>query len=44
MAKIMGDPRMSPEHNRMPFDGKRIIFGVFEAIVNVGAESTWRAP
>jgi uncharacterized protein YbaA (DUF1428 family) len=30
----MADPRMSPDHNPMPFDGKRAIFGGFEAIVS----------
>ena len=31
--KIMAEPRMTPETNPMPFDGKRMIFGGFEAIV-----------
>jgi uncharacterized protein YbaA (DUF1428 family) len=31
---IMGDPRMSPENNPMPFDGKRMIYGGFEAILD----------
>jgi uncharacterized protein YbaA (DUF1428 family) len=35
MAKVMADPRLSPERNPMPFDGRRMIFGGFEAIVNV---------
>ncbi len=30
--QAMEDPRMSPETNPMPFDGKRIIFGGFEVI------------
>jgi uncharacterized protein YbaA (DUF1428 family) len=34
LAKIMADPRTSPERNPMPFDGKRMIFGGFEAIVS----------
>lgn len=34
MAAMMDDPRMSPERNPMPFDGKRMIFGGFEAIVS----------
>lgn len=34
MARIMVDPRMSPDRNPMPFDGKRVIFGGFEAIVS----------
>jgi uncharacterized protein YbaA (DUF1428 family) len=32
-AKIMADPRMSKEANPMPFDGKRLIFGGFETIL-----------
>lgn len=35
MKKFMADPRMQPENNPMPFDGKRVIFGGFEMIVNV---------
>ncbi len=35
MKKMMADPRMQPENNPMPFDGKRVIFGGFEVIVNV---------
>jgi uncharacterized protein YbaA (DUF1428 family) len=35
MKKAMADPRMQPEHNPMPFDGKRVIFGGFQVIVNV---------
>jgi uncharacterized protein YbaA (DUF1428 family) len=31
--KVMADPRMEPDANPMPFDGKRIIFGGFEVIV-----------
>lgn len=31
MKKVMDDPRMMPDD--MPFDGKRMIFGGFEAIV-----------
>ena len=29
MAKVMQDPRMAPEVNPMPFDGKRMIYGGF---------------
>jgi uncharacterized protein YbaA (DUF1428 family) len=32
--KVMEDPRLSPEANPMPFDGKRLIYGGFEMIVN----------
>ena len=41
MAKIEGlmkaDERMDPEKNPMPFDGKRMIWGGFEPIVELGA-------
>ena len=33
--KVMDDPRMRPENNPMPFDGKRLIYGGFETIVDV---------
>lgn len=33
MQKVMNDPRMQPDVNPMPFDGKRTIFGGFEMIV-----------
>ena len=31
--KVMQDPRMQPDKNPMPFDGKRMIYGGFEPIV-----------
>ncbi len=31
--RVMEDPRMSPENNPMPFDGKRIIYGGFDVIL-----------
>lgn len=31
--KVMADPRMEPDKNPMPFDGKRLIYGGFEPIV-----------
>ena len=31
---IMADPRMQAENNPMPFDGKRMIYGGFEVIVD----------
>ncbi|WP_223788190.1 DUF1428 domain-containing protein [Marinicella meishanensis] len=31
--KIMADPRMQGEENPMPFDGKRLIYGGFQAIL-----------
>jgi uncharacterized protein YbaA (DUF1428 family) len=33
MAKVMDDPRLKPDVNPMPFDGKRMIFGGFQMIV-----------
>lgn len=35
MKKIMDDPRMQPDKVQMPFDGKRVIYGGFEVILNV---------
>jgi uncharacterized protein YbaA (DUF1428 family) len=35
MKKAMADPRLQPETNPMPFDGKRLIYGGFEMILNV---------
>jgi len=32
MKKMMADPRMRPDVNPMPFDGKRLIYGGFEVI------------
>ncbi len=34
MKKVMEDPRLHPETNPMPFDGKRLIYGGFEAVVD----------
>ena len=34
MAKVMADPRMNKEHNQMPFDGKRMIYGGFQMVVD----------
>jgi uncharacterized protein YbaA (DUF1428 family) len=33
MKKVMEDPRLQPDRNPMPFDGKRMIYGGFEQIV-----------
>ena len=30
---IMNDPRMDPDQNPMPFDGKRLIYGGFDVIL-----------
>jgi uncharacterized protein YbaA (DUF1428 family) len=35
MQKVMADPRLKPENNPMPFDGKRLIYGGFSVIVDV---------
>lgn len=32
------DPRMNPEKNPMPFDGKRMIFGGFAPVVQLGGK------
>jgi uncharacterized protein YbaA (DUF1428 family) len=33
MKKVMADPRIQPNANPMPFDGKRLIFGGFEVLL-----------
>ena len=33
-AAMISDPRMDPEKNPMPFDGKRMIFGGFMPLVD----------
>jgi uncharacterized protein YbaA (DUF1428 family) len=42
MAKMMSgdfsDPRMDPAKNPMPFDGKRLIFGGFAPVVELGGK------
>ncbi len=35
MKKMMGDPRFDPATNPMPFDGKRMIYGGFQIIVDL---------
>src|SRR5690606_4771151 len=35
MKKVFADERMRPENNPMPYDGKRVIFGGFETLVDV---------
>ena len=35
MEKVMSDPRMTEENNPMPFDGKRMIFGGFQKVLEV---------
>jgi len=34
MKEIMSDPDMQPDANPMPFDGKRLIFGGFEMVLD----------
>jgi predicted enzyme related to lactoylglutathione lyase/uncharacterized protein YbaA (DUF1428 family) len=36
------DPRMSPEHNPMPFDGARMIYGAFTPVVTLEAPQSNR--
>ncbi len=35
MQKLMQDERMNPANNPMPFDGKRLIYGGFQKILEV---------
>jgi uncharacterized protein YbaA (DUF1428 family) len=34
MKRSMADPRLQPQANPMPFDGKRLIYGGFQVIVS----------
>ena len=34
MQKVMADPRLQPGSSPLPFDGKRLIYGGFETIVD----------
>ncbi|MEZ2746059.1 DUF1428 domain-containing protein [Halopseudomonas bauzanensis] len=34
MAKVMEDPRLQPDANPMPFDGKRLIYGGFRMLLD----------
>jgi len=34
MQKVFDDPRMQPDQNPMPFDGKRLIYGGFEMLLD----------
>ena len=40
MAKVMADPRLKPDVNPMPFDGKRLIYGGFEVLVEPESRPT----
>ena len=33
--QLTKDPRMNPEDNPMPFDGKRLVYGGFSTIIHV---------
>jgi uncharacterized protein YbaA (DUF1428 family) len=35
MKQVMADSRLQPDVNPMPFDGKRLIYGGFEMIVDM---------
>jgi len=35
VRRMMQDPRMNPATNPMPFDGKRMIFGGFETVLDL---------
>jgi uncharacterized protein YbaA (DUF1428 family) len=35
-AKVMSDPRMKVPGGKMPFDGKRMIFGGFDVMLDTG--------
>jgi uncharacterized protein YbaA (DUF1428 family) len=35
MAKVMADPRLTPDWATMPFDGKRMIFGGFQPFMEL---------
>ena len=35
MQKVMDDPRMQPDQNPMPFDGKRLVYGGFSPVVEL---------
>jgi uncharacterized protein YbaA (DUF1428 family) len=35
MKKVMADPRAQPDVDPMPFDGKRLIFGGFDILVEL---------
>jgi uncharacterized protein YbaA (DUF1428 family) len=39
MTKVMSDSRLSPQSNPMPFDGKRMIFGGFAPVLELGGRA-----
>lgn len=40
MQKMMDDPRMDPANTPMPFDGKRMIFGGFMPLLDLGGTAS----
>jgi uncharacterized protein YbaA (DUF1428 family) len=34
MKQVMADPRLQPDTNPMPFDGKRLIYGGFAVLID----------
>ncbi|WP_414639489.1 DUF1428 domain-containing protein [Allosphingosinicella sp.] len=38
--KIMKDPDMQPDHDNMPFDGKRMFWGGFDVLLDTSAEAS----
>jgi len=34
-AKVMADPRLKGDQWKMPFDGKRMIYGGFETLIKL---------
>ena len=44
MEKMMKDPRMDPETNPMPFDGKRMIFGGFTPVLELTSAASQDKP
>ena len=39
MVKVMHDPRLNSKSNPMPFDGKRMIFGGFAPVLELGPDT-----
>ncbi|ODU21957.1 MAG: RNA signal recognition particle [Sphingomonas sp. SCN 67-18] len=37
-AKLMADPRMQPDMDAMPFDGKRMVFGGFSLLLDTAED------
>ena len=35
LAKVMADPRLNKDMNKLPFDAKRMIYGGFKSIVEI---------